>query len=55
LQQTLQAIQKFELFNPLTARDDPVHLERSKLDELLKRKMMQQNGLSLMRIIRDKA
>ena len=53
LLQTLRGIEKFNLFDPLTDRENPVHLERSKLDELFKRKMMQQNGLVLMRIIRD--
>ena len=40
LQQKLKAIQKFSIFDPLTAKENPVHLESSKLDDLLKRTMM---------------
>lgn len=52
LQQSLKSLQKFKIFDPLTSKENPVHMERSKLDDLLKRTMMQQSGLALMRIIR---
>ena len=52
LQQSLKSLQKFKIFDPLTAKENPVHMERNKLDDLLKRRMMQQSGLALMRIIR---
>ena len=41
LQQKLKQLQKFTLYDPLLAKENPVHLEPEKLDELFKRKMMQ--------------
>ena len=41
LQQKLKTIQKFKVFDPLTTKENPVHLDGTKLDDLLKRKMMQ--------------
>ena len=41
LQRKLKFVQKFSLYDPLSQKVNPVFMERSKLDDLLKRRMMQ--------------